>query len=281
MRRTFSILFLLIGYYGHAQCGYSVRLRTNNNHCVGSSLIVSSLHAFQQILWYQNGTLVKTVTGTNSFDPTFKRVAGGQGTDAGGGQFTLSGLCVDSVGNIYIADDDHNSVQKWLPGASGGVTVAGGNGAGSNADQLNEPASVFLDNQGNLYIADFLNYRIQEWTPGASAGTTVAGGNESGYNTNQLSAPWGVYVACNGDIYIGTDNQVRKWTAGAASGVILNGQNLNGSQNGQIVDARNLGFDRAGNMYVASTGGYLAITEWAPGATTGVFLGTLNNVVGM
>jgi gliding motility-associated-like protein len=280
MRGILSILLLLPYYYGHTQCGYSARLRTSNNYCVGSSLIVSSLHAFQKILWYRDGTLVNTVTGTNSFNPTPKRVSVGQDTGVDGGQFMLTGLCVDSIGNIYVSDGYH-SVQKWLPGASGGVTVAGGNGAGSNADQLKEPASICLDSQGNLYIADLQNYRIQKWTPGASAGTTVAGGNGFGYNANQLSSPWGVYVACNGDIYIGTDNQVRKWTTGAASGVILNGQNLIGSQNDQIVDARNLGFDRAGNMYVASTGGYLPITEWAPGATTGVFLGTMDDVVGM
>src|ERR1700722_8787190 len=126
MRRTLSILFLLIGYYGHTQCGYSARLRTNNNYCVGSSLIVTSLHAFQKILWYQNGTLVSTVTGTNSFNPTPKQVAGGQGTDVEySGQFTITGLFVDSIDNIYLSDATHRSVQKWTPGASAGLTVAG------------------------------------------------------------------------------------------------------------------------------------------------------------
>jgi gliding motility-associated-like protein len=282
MRRTLSILFLLIGYYGHTQCGYSARLRTSNNYCVGSALIVSSLHAFQKILWYQNGTLVNTVTGTNSFNPTPKRMVEGAGTDVyGSGQFTLTGLCVDSVGNIYVSDGYHNSVQKWLPGAATGVTVAGGNGKGSDANQLDQPVGVCVDNQGNLYIADNGNLRVQKWAPGASAGTTVAGGNGPGSGANHLPSPWGVYVACNGDIYIGLDNQVWKWTAGATSGVVVAGQNNIGTSYAQIVLALNLGFDRAGNLYVGSTGGSDAVTEWAPGATTGTVLDNANGVDGM
>jgi gliding motility-associated-like protein len=278
MRGILSILLLLPCYYGHTQCGYSARLRTNNNYCVGSSLIVSSLHAFQKILWYQNGTLVNTVTGTNSFDPTPKRVAGGQGTDvAGSGQFSINGLFVDSIDNIYLSDGTHQSVQKWIPGASAGLTVAGGNGAGSNANQLQSPIGLYVDNQGNIYVADNYNLRIQKWAPGASVGTTVAG-----FARGQLSDPQGIYVACNGDMYIadGRSDQVKKWPAGATSGTVVAGQNSNNTSYDQIDYAHNVGLDRAGNLYVDATGPD-AMTEWAPGATTGVFMGDVGDIQGM
>jgi len=283
MRGILSILFLLAGYYGRTQCGYSARLLTSNNYCVGSSLIVTSLHAFQKILWYQDGTLVKTVTGTNSFETTSKRVAGGEGTDvAGSGQFTITGLFVDSIDDIYLSDAYHQSVQKWTPGASAGLTVAGGNGAGSNANQLNSPIGLYVDNQGNIYIADDYNARIQKWAPGASAGVTVAGGGIRGTASDQLLDPQGVYVDCSGDIYIadGRSDQVKKWAAGAASGVVVAGQNSNGSLADQIDNAHNVGLDRAGNLYVNSTGPD-AMTEWAPGATTGVFMGDVGDIEGM
>jgi len=55
--------------------------------------------------------------------------------------------------------------------------VAGGNSAGSSAEQLNYPEDVYVDIDGSMYIADRLNNRIQKWVPGATSGITVAGGN--------------------------------------------------------------------------------------------------------
>src|SRR6516165_1993700 len=74
-----------------------------------------------------------------------------------------------------------------------GVTVAGGNGQGSAANQFISPAGVFVDGTGNIYVADELNHRVQEWAPGATAGVTVAGGNGAGSAANQLNDPFGVF----------------------------------------------------------------------------------------
>ena len=51
--------------------------------------------------------------------------------------------------------------------AAAGCTVAGGNGSGSGADQLNHPNGVAVDAAGNVYISDIANQRIQKWAPGA------------------------------------------------------------------------------------------------------------------
>ena len=64
--------------------------------------------------------------------------------------------------DIYIPDTINNRVQSWAPGASSGVTVAGGNGVGSAANQLNFPTGVALDTVGNIYIADPNNSRVQK-----------------------------------------------------------------------------------------------------------------------
>ncbi|CAF4281620.1 unnamed protein product [Rotaria sp. Silwood2] len=51
-----------------------------------------------------------------------------------------------------------------------GVTVAGGNGAGSAANQLNYPRSVAVTSSGDVYVADTSNNRIQLWKLGATQG---------------------------------------------------------------------------------------------------------------
>jgi len=55
--------------------------------------------------------------------------------------------------------------------------IAGGNGAGGNANQLDTNRGIFVDNNG-LYIADSSNNRIQLWRlDGSTTGSTVASGN--------------------------------------------------------------------------------------------------------
>ena len=51
-----------------------------------------------------------------------------------------------------------------------GLIVAGGNGIGKNANQLENPGKIFVDDTGNIYVADTYNNRIQKWVPGLLAG---------------------------------------------------------------------------------------------------------------
>ena len=69
---------------------------------------------------------------------------------------------------------------KWTPGASEGVVVAGGNGKGSQANQLNAPFGIALDNlqickrfYGNKLIS-FPSLAIYEYRIFTSNGTRRA-----------------------------------------------------------------------------------------------------------
>jgi DNA-binding beta-propeller fold protein YncE len=53
---------------------------------------------------------------------------------------------------------------------SNGVTVAGGNGPGSAANQLYYPKGIAVSPSGDLYVADGGNNRIQFWSVGATQG---------------------------------------------------------------------------------------------------------------
>jgi hypothetical protein len=77
---------------------------------------------------------------------------------------------------IYICDTNNNRVQKWAFGAATGQTVAGGNGQGSGASQLNQPAGIALDPAGDIYVSDSRNCRVQIWEANVGVGVPVAGG---------------------------------------------------------------------------------------------------------
>lgn len=117
----------------------------------------------------------------------------------------VEGFCVDLEGNIFIADDYSDRIQKWIPGAIQGMTVAGGNGLGSGDNQLSYPQDVYVDVNKNTYVADLGNTRIQKWAPSSSKGITVAGGNGQGSNLR----PCNIHISEDGTLYVLDQNNLR------------------------------------------------------------------------
>lgn len=95
-------------------------------------------------------------------------IGGGNGRGPGPGQLDgASGIAVDAAGNVYVADTNNHRVLMYEPGKpSFGVPVAGGQGPGNAAGQLNSPADVKIDGQSMLYVADTGNNRVQRWDLG-------------------------------------------------------------------------------------------------------------------
>ncbi len=121
-----------------------------------------------------------------------------------------------------------------------GITVAGGNGPGVNANQLSAPTGVYVDGSGNVYVADPQNHRIQRWAPGATTGSTVAGGNGPGVNANQLNSPWAVYVDGSGNVYVADseNHRIQRWAPGATSGTTVAGGNGQGGNANQLMSPK-------------------------------------------
>jgi sugar lactone lactonase YvrE len=98
-------------------------------------------------------------------------------TDGTGSAASFSapaGLCVDSSGNVYVADSGNSTIRKVTP--SGFVTtVAGLAGATENIDGLSSnarfdtPGDITIDSSGVAYVADALNDTIRRLVPGADS----------------------------------------------------------------------------------------------------------------
>jgi hypothetical protein len=78
----------------------------------------------------------------------------------GAAQFSLpEGICMDTNGNLFVADTGNNCIRKILP--TGQVITYAGNGSITNSQSpsatnafFNGPVGVCLDSSGNLYVAD-------------------------------------------------------------------------------------------------------------------------------
>jgi hypothetical protein len=94
-------------------------------------------------------------------------VAGGNGPGTGSHQLNAPiGVRLSKrTGAIYIADSNNHRIQRWIPGATNGVTITGVTGlSGTNATLLNQPRHLFLSlNETQLYVSDGNNHRVQRF----------------------------------------------------------------------------------------------------------------------
>ncbi len=132
-----------------------------------------------------------------------------------------TGVAVDSVGNVYIADSGNNVVRRvdartgiitTVAGdfaadqANGGLGSFSGDGGPATSAQLNDPEGVALDSAGDLFIADTFNNAIREVTPegtiftivnaaGANGAAPTSGAEKAGPATaSELKGPSAVAV---------------------------------------------------------------------------------------
>ena len=188
-----------------------------------------------------------------------------------------SGVAVDSVGNVYIADYVDNLIRKvstsGFIGTVVGTGTSGYTGDGGPAidAQLYYPFGIAIDSGGNLYIADFGNYRIRKVTSrgiiSTVAGNGVPGSSGDGgpATSAQLYAlavtvdsAGNLYIADHGDRYGGSDRVLKVSLAGIITTVAGNGLPGFSGDGGpaiaaQLSDPAGLAVDGGGNLYIADS----------------------------
>ncbi len=133
-----------------------------------------------------------------------------------------TGIAVDGLGNLFIADTDHCRV-LLDPALSGDMyrlhvsahhiyTVAGSHCGSRGA--LTYPTGVAVDGRDDLFIAEPTAQRVVELHAGGGAPVPFAGTGTEGYGgsgslatSSPLNEPTGVAVDSSGDVFIAdTDN---------------------------------------------------------------------------
>jgi hypothetical protein len=205
----------------------------------------------------------------------------------------VSGVLVDSAGNIYIGDYDNNAIRKVSPAgiistiAGNGTAGFNGDGGPASAALLNAPLKLTFDREGNLLFSDFLNQRVRKISTTGII-STIAGTGTAGYNgdgiaaTNaELDEPSGLAVDTAGNIYIAdyANFRVRKIaTSGIISTIAGTGTQGSTGDGGPAAAAElngtfGLALDDTENLYLADAGNH-KIRKIATTGIISTFAGT-------
>jgi sugar lactone lactonase YvrE len=126
---------------------------------------------------------------------------GDQGPATSASFSTPAGLAIDSVGNLYIADQQNNRIRKVITQAGpaqGTITTVAGGGTGGDGGpatsaSLSYPFGVAFDPAGNMFVAE--NNDIRKVSLDGTI-STVAG---SSYNYDY--SPSGITADLGGNVY--------------------------------------------------------------------------------
>lgn len=197
-------------------------------------------------------------------------VAGLTNGPASSSQFrNPTGVAVDSVGNVYVADSNNNLIRKIS--INGTVSTLAGTGTCTRIDgavgvaAFCRPYSIAVGAGDDVFVSDWGNNSIRKITQ-SGAVSTLAGG-VYGYNDGvggaaQFRGPFGIVVDSNNNLYVSDlyNNMIRKITniSSSNSGVVstVAGNGSIGYTDGPSLSAtfRNpfgLSVDSIGNVYVA------------------------------
>lgn len=169
-------------------------------------------------------------------------------------------IWVNDEENIFVMDRFQQQVVKGNINHSNYTIVAGGNGRGSNANQLSNPLDFVVDSKENVFISDNFNNRIQKWEKNAKEGKTVA----------KIDSPSGVALDSQGNLYVAEiqNGVVKKWEPGALNGVKVAGGNSYGKAPNQLVFPTSIFVNELGDIFINDLGNK-RIQKWVAGSTVG------------
>ena len=191
-------------------------------------------------------------------------------------------VCLDSSGNIYIADTNNANVRQIT--ASTGIinTYAGstaivdgvytleygfaGDGGTAITASLAGPAGVAIDSSDNLYIATYADNRIRvvnaKGIINTYAGTGGYGfaGDGGPATKATLAAPRGITLDSSGNLYLADrwNNRIRKITGGTISTIAGSGVGSFSGDGGsptaaQLSDPTGVAVASDGTFYISDT----------------------------
>lgn len=243
------------------------------------------------LAWDPHGTLYVSDGGDNNRiralrpDGTVATLAGGvegfqDGQGAAARLNTPSGLALDAVGNLYVADTGNHAIRKVTP--AGAITTLAGNGQPGYRDgpgaqaQFDGPMALAIDAAGRVIVADAYNDRIRAIAPDGTV-STIAGGQGPGDVDGpgaqaRFDTPCAVLVEPNGRILVADTRNDALRAIDAAGNVTTIAQAQPGNGLERLHRPASLARKRNGLLVIGTlAGGLVEIAPNAPAVLQAVF----------
>jgi sugar lactone lactonase YvrE len=201
-----------------------------------------------------------------------------------------SGLAVDGMGNLFVADADittGSTVRRVVVATGAVTTLAGKAGTGGSDDGIGAaarfgyPLGIASDGAGNLYVADIWANTIRKIVVATAAVTTFAGATEQSVAMNgtgpgaRFAYPQGIATDGAGNLYVADvfSEAIRKVVIATGAVTTLAG-GQQGSADGigsaaSFYRPSGIAADGAGNLFVTDTyNGTIRKVVIATGAVT-------------
>lgn len=177
------------------------------------------------------------------------QVIGREGVDDGEFQ-APTGIALDKDGNIYVADTDNHSIQKF--DKNGKFLARWGGEPGTAEGQFYYPRGLATGPNGEIYVSDSGNNRIQKLDPD---GNPIRAWGRFGFawrgaDMGRFDVPWGVATDREGNVYV-TDTSNSRVQKFNSDGTPLLKWGRDGSYDGAFFFPRGIAVDFVGNVYVA------------------------------
>lgn len=146
-------------------------------------------------------------------------------------------VVIDGAGNGYATLSDANQIMKITPG--GATSVFAVDPGTSNV--LNSPAGIAIDSAGNLYVANQLTNNIVKFTPSGTPGIFASTGANFGYGV-------GLAIDKSNNVYAEYGDSILKFAQNGSYVIFA----TDPGDNSVLDGPEGMGFDSAGNLYVAN-----------------------------
>jgi streptogramin lyase len=174
------------------------------------------------------------------------------------------GICVDHLGNVFVADRGNKAIRKILP--DGTVQTL------SPSNALSDVLGICADEAGNLFVTDPTANQVVKISPEGNSSVVAEGGNlfrnlghiEVSSEGELFVGDWAVVkkIMADGSVELfgGTGvNNANGWSGDVGLGIGTNGEVFAGSSNGRVYKVATLGGDElfAGSLPGHSDGARL------------------------
>jgi glucose/arabinose dehydrogenase len=168
------------------------------------------------------------------------------------------GICVDSLGNVFVADRGNKAIRKISP--DGNVVTL------PVSDHFSDVMGICVDNAGNLFVTDAVGYQVVKIAPDGGT-VVVAAGTDSFRNLGHIA------VNSAGDLFVGDWASIKKittagevqmfagtganniygWSGDVGVGLGINGEVFAGISHGRVYQIAAPGEEE---VYAGSTPGH-------------------------